>query len=135
MGYDTFNEDFVLHNREIIKAYFELYDTEINSNLHITEYLNKAIEQLGESISSYMQSNFIPNDIVSLESFEQSLGDFCEFVKNDKRMTFWKSNSEKKKHNWIPSPEQHRQDLLHTFIKARYGNNVEIMEEVCSGAG
>ena len=54
---------------------------------------------------------------------------------NDKRMSFWKNDPKQKGHKWVTSPEQHGQNLLHTFIKSRFGQNVEAIEEVDTGAG
>jgi hypothetical protein len=38
-------------------------------------------------------------------------------------------------HKWIASPEARAQDLLHTFLKARMGERVEVYEELPTGAG
>jgi len=72
---------------------------------------------------------------VSLSALEQCLHDFVQYVKRDKRMTFWKRDAVKKSHTWISSPEKYAQNLLHTFMKSRFGDSVELFEEIDAGAG
>ncbi|WP_434511041.1 tetratricopeptide repeat protein [Desulfitobacterium sp. AusDCA] len=103
---------------------------------YIGEYLNKALDKSEGYIQvTSSSSSIIISDTITIASFEQCLIDFSMFIKNDKRMTFWRYNTEQKKHVWVPSPEQHGQDLLHSFIKSRFSNNVEAIEEVDTGAG
>jgi len=104
---------------------------------NIREYLNKALDNFNgdiQTVSSSPSSN-ISSDNVTIASIEQCLVDFIWFIQNDKRMSFWKYDPEHKKHKWISSPEQHGQNLLHTFLKSRFGQNVEAIEEVSTGAG
>jgi len=105
--------------------------------VYINEYLSKALDNLN---GDFQTIPTVPNisisaEVVTLASVEQCLADFIQFIQKDKRMTFWKFDLIQKKHNWVPSPEQHGQNLLHTFVKARFGNNVEALEEVGTGAG
>ncbi|MGE4126289.1 MAG: hypothetical protein AB7E59_13680 [Pusillimonas sp.] len=70
---------------------------------------------------------------ISREDFEQALSEFCMFVQADKRMTFW--NKKEGKHEWIPRPEGHGQNLLHTYLKGKFGERIGIYEEISAGAG
>lgn len=49
-------------------------------------------------------------------------------------MTFWRLN-EKKERVWTSSPEAFAQTLLHTYMQAKFGDRVEIFEELDTGAG
>ncbi len=71
---------------------------------------------------------------VTRVEFESALDDFARFIAAEKRMRFWVSD-EKSGYKWVAGPEGRAQDLLHTFLKARFGDRVEIFEEVGTGAG
>jgi tetratricopeptide (TPR) repeat protein len=71
---------------------------------------------------------------VTRDEFEKALTDFARFVAAEKRMRFWVSG-EDGGHKWVANPEARAQDILHTFLKARMGERVEIFEEVSTGAG
>ena len=71
---------------------------------------------------------------ITLESFRALLTRFSEFIRSEVRMSFWKS-APNRKHVWVASPEKYGQTLLHTFIKSKYSDAVEVMEEVGTGAG
>lgn len=71
---------------------------------------------------------------VSREEFENALREFGRFIAARKRMTFWRKDDEKRR-EWTPSPEGHAQNLLHTYLQAKFGERVEIFEELDTGAG
>lgn len=71
---------------------------------------------------------------ISREDFEGALDDFARYIKAEKRMYFWVGDK-KGKYKWVASPERLAQLLLHTFLKARFGERVEIFQEVGAGAG
>jgi tetratricopeptide (TPR) repeat protein len=71
---------------------------------------------------------------VSRPEFEAALNEFANFVKAKKRMTFWRFN-EKKERVWTSGPEAYAQTLLHTYLQAKFGDRVEIFEELDTGAG
>src|SRR5690606_8323227 len=54
-------------------------------------------------------------------------------VAADKRKTFWTGTGQKRK--WTRHPERHAQNLLHTFLKAKFGPRIEVFEELSAGAG
>lgn len=66
--------------------------------------------------------------------FEQALLEFCQFIKADKRMEFW-SNKVDGDYEWISSPERFAQNLLHTYLKGKFGERTDIFEEIITGAG
>lgn len=104
---------------------------------YIRECLEKAIDQLGEDIQLIPLTPNVSSstDNITIDMLEQCLHDYIKFIQNDKRMTFWKYDPLLKKHKWVSSPEKHGQNLLHTFIKSRFGGNIEAIEEVSAGAG
>jgi len=68
------------------------------------------------------------------EEVEQALADFAQFIAAEKRMRFWQVQ-EDHSHKWTLRPEQKAQDLLHTFVRARFAHRVAVFEEVNTGAG
>ncbi len=72
---------------------------------------------------------------VSLEDIKQSLNDFAEYVSRDKRMSFWSFDRTSNKYKWVKKPEKHGQNLLHTFLSGRYHDQINIFEEISTGAG
>jgi tetratricopeptide (TPR) repeat protein len=70
---------------------------------------------------------------VTREEFDAALDLFARFISGDKRMTFWTHNG--KDHVWIERPEKRAQDLMHTFLKARFLERVNVFEELDTGAG
>jgi hypothetical protein len=58
---------------------------------------------------------------------------FAHYISADKRMTFW--TRDEKDYKWVERPERRAQDLLHTFLKARFLYRVKVFEELDAGAG
>ncbi len=104
---------------------------------YVTRYLNQALDSLVDANALSMTKNAERESsaTVSVAVLEGCLADFVRFVQSDKRMTFWKFDAKSKKHKWVPSPEQHGQDLLHAYLKSRFEDTVEAIEEVKTGAG
>jgi tetratricopeptide (TPR) repeat protein len=71
---------------------------------------------------------------VTRAEFEGALDEFARFVAAEKRKRFWVA-SESGGRKWAPSPERLAQDLLHTALKARFAERVDIFEELGAGAG
>jgi len=69
------------------------------------------------------------------DELEQALREFAIFVAADKRMGFWTRPELKDDYVWMPKPEQRGQDLLHTFLKARFQSRISLFEELDTGAG
>ena len=67
------------------------------------------------------------------DEFIATLDQFAEFVKNERRMSFWMMEDKKRK--FVSKPEQHGKVLLHTFLRGRFGDSVTILEELAAGAG
>jgi tetratricopeptide (TPR) repeat protein len=68
------------------------------------------------------------------EAVEAALAEFSKFVSADKRPAFWREMSADKP-KWTPSPEALAQNLLHSSLNAKFGEDAEIIEEWSSGAG
>jgi len=66
---------------------------------------------------------------VTLGEVDECLDQFRNFISADKRMGFWKQKK------WIAAPERRAQDLLHTYLKARFHDRVIAFEEVVAGPG
>jgi hypothetical protein len=71
---------------------------------------------------------------VSRDEFDAALKEFSRFVSGAKRMTFWRKDDAGKR-AWVQRPEAHAQNLLHTYMHAKFGERVEIFEELDTGAG
>jgi tetratricopeptide (TPR) repeat protein len=67
------------------------------------------------------------------EDFHAALEEFGAFISGHKRMALWAL--EGKDHVWVAAPEQRAQDLLHTYLKAKFGSCISIFEEVAAGPG
>jgi tetratricopeptide (TPR) repeat protein len=74
-----------------------------------------------------------PTGPVTREELEAALEDFEKFIAARKRMEFWRAADGD--HTWVASPERLAQNLLHTFLQARFGERIEIFEELDTGAG
>lgn len=99
-----------------------------------TEYLNRALDMCGDKILFEIDNQVKNVADISIEDIKELMVLFANFIRDESRMTFWKV-LDGKKHSWTPSPEKHGQNLLHTFIKAKYGDDVEVFEEISTGAG
>lgn len=104
---------------------------------YVEEYLLKAIDACAAGNLPVLPLQMDENAIeqISLDRLTNCLNDFASFIKQDKRKTFWQSNGPTKGHKWISHPEKHGQNLLHTFVKSRFDDAVEALEEVGAGAG
>jgi tetratricopeptide (TPR) repeat protein len=70
---------------------------------------------------------------VTRHEFEAALEEFRTFISARKRMDFWQQGE--KDYEWIASPERQAQNFLHIYLQARFGDRVEIFEELGAGAG
>jgi tetratricopeptide (TPR) repeat protein len=70
---------------------------------------------------------------ITREEFEAALREFGKFISSEKRMEFWDMGD--KDYEWIASPERFAKNLLHTYLKARFGEQAEILDELVAGAG
>lgn len=67
--------------------------------------------------------------------FDGVLRDFSTYISGDKRMRFWQREDAGADYAWIERPERLAQDLLHTFLRARFGKRILVFEEITAGAG
>jgi tetratricopeptide (TPR) repeat protein len=70
---------------------------------------------------------------VTRQEFEAALEEFGQFISKLKRMEFWQRGEND--HEWIAAPERQAQNFLHIYLQARFGDRVEIFEELDAGAG
>jgi tetratricopeptide (TPR) repeat protein len=104
----------------------------INLQNSVTELRERALEAGGTVLPPVAEKSV--NDPVTREEFERALDDFARFVKSRKRMEFWtRQDGEERK--WVSRPERLAQNLLHTFLEARFRENVEVFDELAVGAG
>ena len=73
---------------------------------------------------------------VSRADIEKVLDAFALHVSGETRMTFWRSGKKQgDDHIWCDQPEQNGQTLLHTYLRGRFGDDINIFQEVGAGAG
>jgi tetratricopeptide (TPR) repeat protein len=72
---------------------------------------------------------------VRREEIEAVLSAFATFIKQDKRMRFWKKIDESPGHRWVDHPEGRAQDIMHGWLKAAFGDRVQTFAEIDVGAG
>lgn len=75
-----------------------------------------------------------PTHPVLRQELEAALAAYSGFISADKRSTFFEEMSSKTP-RWVSGPEQHAQNLLHTFLKARFLKRLDAVEEISTGAG
>jgi tetratricopeptide (TPR) repeat protein len=75
-----------------------------------------------------------PANPITYEALESALADFSKFIAADKRMAFWTSIGNND-HKWVEHPERRGKDFLHTFLKARFQDRMDVFEEIGAGAG
>lgn len=102
---------------------------------YIEEVFYEAAASATSLDNELLTSPIVPRIIASRKNLEMCLDDFTDFLQTDKRMTFWSFDKQTQKHKWIKNPEQTAQNLLHTFIKAYFKEEVDILEEINTGAG
>jgi hypothetical protein len=69
------------------------------------------------------------------QSLKKCIEDFADYIRSEKRMTFWQHRQTKNGYKWITHPEKHAKDLLHTFLSGRFGDSIFTLEEIAAGAG
>ncbi|MBM5575308.1 M48 family metallopeptidase [Deefgea sp. CFH1-16] len=107
-------------NEELRSTIFDLRERALNS---------------GGTIETYASSEIVKPTPVLRNELEQALEEYAEFVAADKRMVFWTRPHDKKDYEWVTRPEKRAQDLLHTFLKARFHSKISVFEELATGAG
>lgn len=110
----------------------ELADPTSQLSIKAREMCAEALRLVGKIPPSAPISD--PTLPVSLEELEEELKRFSEFVSGAKRMVFWTKTGDAD-HVWITKPERQAQNLLHTFLKARFLERIGLFEEIATGAG
>ncbi len=70
---------------------------------------------------------------ITYKELETALADFSKCVATDKRMSFW--DKEDGKHKWVSHPERRGKDFLHIYLKGKFGERIEVFDELAAGAG
>ncbi|MDO8329960.1 MAG: hypothetical protein Q7T36_05760 [Fluviicoccus sp.] len=115
-----------------LQKVLELADPASHLSIKASEMCMAAIKLVGKIPPSAPKSD--PTLPVSLEEFEQELNRFSVFVAGAKRMVFW-TKPDDADYSWITKPERQAQNLLHTFLKARFLERIGVFEEIATGAG
>lgn len=101
------------------------------------EYFDNVVSYLAEKNEEipYEKKETVYNQSHSVSEIYDAILDFSNYVSSEMRMSFWSYDKDKKKNIWIRNPEEHGKQLLQTFLKARFGNDIEIFPECIIGAG
>lgn len=83
----------------------------------------------------YEKKEIVKNQSHSISEVYDTLFYFSKYVSSEMRMSFWAYDRDKKKNIWIKNPEEHGKQLLQTFMKAKFGDDIEIFPECIIGAG
>ncbi len=98
----------------------------------IDELIEMALKKA--DVSGIESHNMINQTVdIDLNAFDDAISEFATYIQSDRRKDFWRL--EDNKHKWINRPEKHAQELLHTFLKAKFHDNLEALEETGAGAG
>jgi tetratricopeptide (TPR) repeat protein len=111
--------DLAGDNEALRKAAFDLRE----KALHLDATLEPVVEKRDSS------------EPVRREEIEAVLSAFATFIKQDKRMRFWKKIDEPPGHRWVDHPEGRAQDILHGWLKGAFGDRVRPFAEIDVGAG
>jgi tetratricopeptide (TPR) repeat protein len=71
---------------------------------------------------------------VTREESEQALDEFARHISANRRMAFWRKGKTRER-AWIEKPERQAKNLLDSFFKGKFGERVELFDELASGAG
>ncbi|MFL9899665.1 hypothetical protein PQR71_16160, partial [Paraburkholderia fungorum] len=107
-------------NEELRMTIFDLRERALNS---------------GGTIEASSAREVVKPTPVLRQELEQALEDYAKFVAADKRMVFWIPPRDRDDYEWVTRPEKRAQDLLHTFLKARFHSKISVFEELSTGAG
>ncbi len=133
---------------EMIKVAFQIAED------HITECLKKGLLKEKELPTLYLSTQNSPPkcpykisnilypekksfivDIKDNSNFEIIFKEFAHYISSEKRMSFWRKNSNRNGKKWISHPEKFAKDLLHTFLSGKFNTSIYTFEELTAGAG
>lgn len=92
----------------------------------------KALSMAGTIMPPTQASD--PTLPVKIEELDNALEQFALFIAGAKRMVFW-TKPDNSDYVWVEKPERQAQNLLHTFLKARFQERIDVFEEISTGAG
>jgi tetratricopeptide (TPR) repeat protein len=112
------------------RARMLLSDTNPN-RIHADKLLDDALAAGGIVVAEPEKPQLAP---VTREEFEACLRQFSSVIASEKRMSFWQVDNDNN-HKWTTHPERKAQDLFHIFLSGKFGERVDVFEEIDTGAG
>lgn len=97
---------------------------------NILDWQHRAMDAGGTVV---LQKLPAPVAEISRQELEAALDEFALQVSAQHRMEFWRKKGNKRE--WVERPEALAQLLLHTFLSAKFGNRIEVFNEIFAGAG
>jgi tetratricopeptide (TPR) repeat protein len=70
---------------------------------------------------------------VTGEEFAAALDEFAKHIAADQRKAFWRHEENERK--WVSRPENVGRSLLHTFLKSKFCDRINVFRELDAGAG
>ncbi|HCQ1688244.1 TPA: tetratricopeptide repeat protein, partial [Escherichia coli] len=100
----------------------------------ISEYIVQCIDNIDE-LSSCMNGIDSKNSIeISLSALSSAFDDFSASISSLSRMQYW-IKDDKKIYKWVSNPEAVAKHHLLQFLSARFGDELELVQEDRAGAG
>ena len=69
------------------------------------------------------------------DALEACLQSFMCHIESERRMAFWEYSKPKRRYTWRSRPEQAAKELLCSYLKGRYREQLDTFEEIGAGAG
>jgi tetratricopeptide (TPR) repeat protein len=103
-----------------------------DSNLkrHILELRDEAMDAGGTILPEAQPA---PPKGIGRVQLEAALNEFASHIAATQRMGFWQTKDRKR--NWVQNPEKLAKGQLHTFLQAKYGDQIAVFTEIAAGAG
>ena len=75
-----------------------------------------------------------PARVITRGAFHTALSQFATIIAGEKRSAFWRSAPGNER-RWVENPERTAQNLLFVFLRAKFGDQALVLEEIAAGAG
>lgn len=106
----------------------------IENGKTINEYIMECMDNLGEGNSDGVVALCENKADVTLRTISSALDDFSASISGLSRMHYWVKD-DTKGYKWIPNPETVAKHHLLQFLSARFGSDLELVQEDRAGAG
>lgn len=117
-----------------LRRAFELHAGQPEQQQFILSLLERALTIPISNPSEPLAAVRSSDNFINLAEATAAIHEFAAFVSAVKRMRFW-TRKATKAHVWREKPEQFGQDLLHTYLAARFGDRAQVLEEIPAGWG